>query len=270
MADPVKDKQIEFERYDRRASDILGQGLRNLEPDGALGIDAPLRAPYLTYERAIISRLRRNSRVLDVCCGNGLHSLTAARHGAHVTVSDLAPQNVAVAIARGARAGLKLAGVAADAEKLPFPAHAFDLVTCAGSLSYVDLDRFIAEVCRVLTPTGSFICVDSLNHNPIYRFNRYLRHLRGERSLSVITRTPTLQVIRRLAQIFPDLQEVRYHGTFSFVIPALRPFLGSATTARMLDRLDLPWKLVQRLSFKFVFAGTMRPGDSALVPHSKR
>lgn len=260
MIDPRLDKTIELTRYEQRAAKVLGQGVDRLEADGAVGVEEELRAPYLAYEEAIQRHARAGRRVLDICCGNGLHSLTAARAGARVTVSDIAANNVILAIARGERSGLKLEGTPADAENLPFPAESFDLVTCAGSLSYVDLTRFLVEIRRVLSTGGAFVCVDSLNHNPIYRFNRYLHYLSGERSRSVISRTPTLRTIQQLWTNFPRRPETEFYGAFSFALPFFRPILGRVRTARMFNRLEPTPKPLQRFSFKFVFSGCKEHG----------
>jgi SAM-dependent methyltransferase len=50
--------------------------------------------------------------------------------------------------------------VAATAEALPFLAGTFDLVTAAGSLNYVDLERCLADVERVLAPRGVLVIYD--------------------------------------------------------------------------------------------------------------
>ena len=67
-------------------------------------------------------------------------------------------------------------------ELLPFDNEIFDIVACAGGLSYGDNKLVLNEIYRVLKPKGMFICIDSLNENPIYKFNRYLHYLRGNRT----------------------------------------------------------------------------------------
>jgi SAM-dependent methyltransferase len=46
------------------------------------------------------------------------------------------------------------------AERLPFAAGCFDLVTAAGSLNYADFPSALAEIARVLTPDGTFLLYD--------------------------------------------------------------------------------------------------------------
>lgn len=46
------------------------------------------------------------------------------------------------------------------AERLPFAAGSFDVVTAAGSLNYADLPSAFAEIARVLTRDGTFLLYD--------------------------------------------------------------------------------------------------------------
>ena len=157
------DKQIERDRYNERARQALGGvGGACFGEDGARALPIELRAPYTLYESLIASHVQPGAAVLDLCCGNGLYSLTAARCGASVTASDIAEENLELVRLRAARAGVGIVTVVADAERLPFPDLSFDLVTCAGSLSYVDLDLFLGEVTRVLRPRGGFIVYGQL------------------------------------------------------------------------------------------------------------
>jgi SAM-dependent methyltransferase len=50
--------------------------------------------------------------------------------------------------------------VIGQAERLPFAASSFDLVTAAGSLNYADLPSALAEIVRVLTRDGTFLLYD--------------------------------------------------------------------------------------------------------------
>jgi SAM-dependent methyltransferase len=248
------DKRIERDRYDRFALTVLAsENLGGLEAEGAEGVPEAIRTPYLAYEELIRRLVAPGTRVLDVCGGNGRHSLVGARLGARVTVSDIAPGNLQLAAKRGERAGLRIAACAADAEMLPFRADSFDVVTCAGSLSYVDIQRFLSELRRVLRPGGAFVFVDSLNHNPVYRLNRFVHYLRGDRSKSTLLRMPTERTLEVIRLSFPDLQ-VQYFGTLAFLAPLLRP-LGTRRARHALDWADRTLRVLRRYAFKVVAAG---------------
>ncbi len=250
----LQDKKTEQKRYDDRAAALLSSGsLDQLGHDGAAGVALELRAPYIAYEAHIRQHAGPGKRLLDLCCGNGQHALLGAQLGAQVTVSDIAPHNVSLTIARARRAGYEVEGVIADAERLPFPPESFDVVTMAGSLSYMDLDELLNQVSRVLRRGGTFIFVDSLNHNPVYRLNRFLNYTRGKRTRSTLQRMPTMRTMEKIRMAFPDLA-LSFHGIFSFIVPVVRP-LARSRTADWLDAADQRFEFLRRFAFKVVGVG---------------
>jgi len=138
----------------------------------------------------------------------------------------------------------------ADIETLPFADASFDVVACAGSLSYGEPALVDAEIRRVLRPSGTLICVDSLNHNPVYRINRWLHYLRGDRSKSTLKRMPDMTRIMALGDRFSKVN-VRYFGALSFAMPVLARLLGDNTAEAASDRIDQLIG-VRRSAFKFV------------------
>lgn len=249
-------KRLEADRYDRRARAALQADAPVLpDGDGAGAVPPALRRPYEVFEEQVRAAVQPGVELLDVCCGTGRYSLVGALAGARVTAADLAENNLVLVQRRAARAGLTIETAVADAERLPFAAAAFDVVTCVGSLSYVDLAVFVAEIRRVLRPGGRFICVDSLNHNPVYRLNRRLQHWRGERGLSTLQRMPTCDRIERLAEGF-ELAEVSYHGVLSFLAPLACRLAGEQLAAAWLDSFDQRHPALKRWAFKFVFSGS--------------
>jgi SAM-dependent methyltransferase len=99
---------------------------------------------------------REVDRALDVGCGAGLS--TAALAPMARRVIGLEPISTMLAYRRtiAPRAGF----VIGQAERLPFAARSFDLVTAAGSLNYTDLPSALGEIARVLTPDGTFLLYD--------------------------------------------------------------------------------------------------------------
>jgi len=146
------------------------------------------------------------------------------------------------------RPGVKIC--VADMESLPFEANSFDVIAIAGSLSYGEPDLVDAEVRRVLRPGGIFICVDSLNHNPIYRFNRWFHFLRGRRTKSTLLRMPTIDRIQSLASGFKNA-DVRYFGAVSYLMPILARIIGQSKAAKVSDAVDQMVN-VRWSAFKFV------------------
>jgi len=99
---------------------------------------------------------RRVRRALDVGCGAGLS--TAALEPLADSTVGLEPVLNMLSHSRAvAPRGAFLVGLA---ERLPFQAESFGLVTAAGSLNYVDLALFLPEVARVLVPAGVLVIYD--------------------------------------------------------------------------------------------------------------
>jgi SAM-dependent methyltransferase len=111
----------------------------------------------------LVERMKRSlglreplARALDVGCGAGLSTI-ALRPLARSLVG-LEPVRTMLthrqAVARG------VSFVCATAERMPFADHAFDVIAAGGSVNYMDRDRLLPEVARVLTPGGTFVVYD--------------------------------------------------------------------------------------------------------------
>lgn len=99
--------------------------------------------------------LRAGERVLDVACGNGNAALAAARRWAVVTGLDYVPALLARARARAAAEGLSLDLREGDAEDLPFPDGAFDVVLSTFGVMFTpDQPRAARELLRVCRHGG--------------------------------------------------------------------------------------------------------------------
>jgi SAM-dependent methyltransferase len=99
---------------------------------------------------------RQADRALDVGCGAGLSTAALARLARQVTGLEPIPTMLRHrrTVAPHARF------VIGQAERLPFAAGSFDLVTAAGSLNYTDLPSAFTEITRVLARDGTFLLYD--------------------------------------------------------------------------------------------------------------
>ncbi|MFE9259024.1 class I SAM-dependent methyltransferase [Streptomyces sp. NPDC006879] len=102
--------------------------------------------------------VRPGERVLDVACGRGSTALLlAGEYGVRAHGIDYSVENAAVARAAAQGLGLaqRAAFASADAERLPYPDAAFDVVVCECALcTFPDKVRAVAEFARVLRPGG--------------------------------------------------------------------------------------------------------------------
>ena len=133
----------EFERLGWENADVV----RHYEQEIA-ALTRQSSAPLL--DAAAVST---GSRVLDVACGPGFLTASAAERGASSIGVDFS--NAQVAAARTRYPGLRFE--IADACALPFPDASFDAVLSSfGMLHFSDARGAAAEACRVLVPGGRF------------------------------------------------------------------------------------------------------------------
>lgn len=105
------------------------------------------------------ARLEPGMRVLDLACGTGDPALEIARRvgpAGHVTAADLSAQMLDACRKNASASSIaNMDFVVADAEELPFETATFERVTSRlGAMYFVDVQRALAEIKRVLVPGG--------------------------------------------------------------------------------------------------------------------
>jgi SAM-dependent methyltransferase len=119
---------------------------------------APLEAITTPPAARLVKRagIRPGQRVLDVACGTGVVSVTAARLGAHVTGMDLTPELLERARENSRIADVEIDWLEGDVEKLPFGDSTFDAVLSQfGHIFAPRPEVAIAEMLRVLKAGGT-------------------------------------------------------------------------------------------------------------------
>ncbi len=108
------------------------------------------------------ARPEAGMKVLDLACGTGEPGISLAQcvgADGHVTASDLSQELLEIAAQRARVKKLEnFTTEQADAHRLPFADHCFDLATCRfGVMFFRDPGRALAELRRVLKP-GARAC----------------------------------------------------------------------------------------------------------------
>ena len=252
------DKAIEHDRYEQRAREAL-RAERNADAavDAQAALPAALRPPYEAYAAEIDKAIdRADMTLLEIGAGTGMYTESILQTGARVVATDISESSLAI-LQRRLAGFTNLETRAADMEALPFGDAEFDLVCSAGSLSYGDNDVVMREIYRVLKPGGRFVCVDSLDHNPVYRLNRWIQYRRGRRTRSTIERMPTQSLVRRYGEKFGRVR-AKYFGSITWAVPVLKIFLGDTTAARFSARIDRLVR-VSKSAFKLVMVAEKIP-----------
>lgn len=113
-----------------------------------------------------LAELKPGEKILDVGCGTGGVTLPAKnRVGArgHSAGLDPAPEMIAVAKKKAARAGLEIDFRLGVIEALPYPDHTFDVVTSSLMMHHLPEHlqaKGLAEIKRVLKPGGRLLIAD--------------------------------------------------------------------------------------------------------------
>ena len=110
--------------------------------------------------------LSKGSRILDVGCGTGRHSVALAKKGYSVTGVDISPAMLSEAGKSAARAGVEIALIESDAQYISF-SEEFDAVICLceGALSLLGSDddpydhdvRILNNIFQSLNSKSKFI-----------------------------------------------------------------------------------------------------------------
>jgi ubiquinone/menaquinone biosynthesis C-methylase UbiE len=108
----------------------------------------------------------QNAKILDLCCGNGRHTLELKKLGYDVVGIDLSNELLEVARTKASESDLDLKLVQCDMREIPYENY-FDLVVqFFTSFGYFDSDaenqKVLSSISKALKPEGKFM-IDYMN-----------------------------------------------------------------------------------------------------------
>jgi SAM-dependent methyltransferase len=151
--------------------------------------------------------------------------------------------------------------ICGDMSNLPIESRSFDAIVSCGSLSYAVPELMNEEIFRLLKDGGILIVCDTLNHNPIYRMNRFIHYILGRRSLNSIVRIPDLGRIKSLSLPF-DKTSLKFFGSYLWIVSLSKFFLGDKISHKLNSWLEINFPS-GKYGFKFVLVG--RGFNSSLI-----
>jgi SAM-dependent methyltransferase len=110
--------------------------------------------------------LKAGDEVLDLCCGQGRHSLLLARHGLSVTAQDLSAEYLALAQSAAEAENLPLDTVHSDMRVIPSRGRFDAVINMFSSFGYLESEaedaKVLAAVANALKPGGQLL-MDLIN-----------------------------------------------------------------------------------------------------------
>jgi SAM-dependent methyltransferase len=228
-----KDTEKERQRYNLASSLKLSSDLNDFD-EGYAHFSQEHIAPFKKYYDYIAEEVINATDILEIGAGTGQHTRPAITPHSYLTVLDIS-ENSIVFLQNKFSNSVK--AVVGNMEELPFPDSSFDLIISCGALSYGDPSKVDREIIRTLRPGGTFILVDSLNHNPLFKLNRWIRFLRGSRSLSTVLRIPKMKRILELANSFHESEIISF-GKWIWIHKILNLFLSDELSMRIYNSIE--------------------------------
>jgi ubiquinone/menaquinone biosynthesis C-methylase UbiE len=171
-------------------------------------------------DRVEFARPQAGEFALDVACGPGTLVLALAPRLRFARGIDLTHEMLRRAVALQAERGIANARFdEGEAERLPYPDAAFDLVTCQFALHHMlKPQAVLKEIARVAKPEGRLLIADTLGpeSDEKWELHNRIERLRDPSHVASLRLTSFLRLFEEM-QLLPARQTTK---------PRLRPFQG--------------------------------------------
>jgi ubiquinone/menaquinone biosynthesis C-methylase UbiE len=139
----------------------------------------PLHAYILEHTKlaALLSE-KKERRLLDVGCGGGQPAIRLLRGFPHLRITgiDLSEAMIAAGQRRARSSGIPIELMAGDAQAMPFPDGAYDIVLSFGSAKHwPEPLKGIGECWRVLRPGGALLISDATSDATLQEVRNFVR-----------------------------------------------------------------------------------------------
>ena len=184
--------------------------------------------------------------VLELGAGSGRHNHIFTKIGCKVIAVDISQKSLDVYKLRNS----SIETIQASIEDIPLASNSIDVIVSSGSLSYGEPSQVNSEIFRLLKPYGDLVILDSLNHNFVYKLNRYIHYLKRNRSRSTLSRIPDMKRLAIFSSRFESVS-INYFGSYLWALSPLIRIFELSTIVKVNNFLEsiIP---AQRYAFKFV------------------
>ena len=224
------DELVTREEKTRRVGGVFTSVARNYD----LMNDLMSGGMHRLWKNRFVAKVkpRRGEKILDMAGGTGDIAFRMAEKGAHVTVSDINPDMLAVGMERAESRSIQgLVWQVENAEKLSFAGNSFDAYTIAfGIRNVTDIPAALREAHRVLKRGGRFYCLEfSTSEWPGFGelYDRYSEHVIPRIGKSVAKDEASYRYLVESIRRFPKMEEFRAMiGEAGFKSTSVEPILG--------------------------------------------
>lgn len=242
----MREANIEKKRFDKEAKNLNKLNKSNLI--GINSIEPVYRDCYEHYHKTLKKFINANDNVLEIACGYGRHSKIPISACKFYTGLDISAESISLA-KKTFNFYKNVKFINSDFLNYGFN-EKFDVIICAGSLSYFKLDDFLNKIKSISNNKTRLIFVDSLNNNLFYKAKRYFDYFLGRRTYSTIINMPTYNIINKLKKNYKSV-EYRCFGVLMF-LNFLTIFIGEKSFIKFLKLFDSKFKIFEKYSFKIV------------------
>ena len=171
-----------------------------------------------------VLRLPVGSKILDLCCGHGRHSVLLAKAGLNMTGLDLSAQYLKQAASYATSMGVDLQLVHSDMRQIPFESQFDAVINLFTSFGYLSSDNedghVLKQVSKALKPNGRFL-IDLINRDWVISNN-----LEEERKIA-----PNGTVYQEHRKL--DLMNGRIKNSFTVTTPGGATHKSNGLTIRL-------------------------------------